>query len=160
MTFETFDQSDEETWHDQQKYKNKNRDKEKDNAWQWQIPLENTSIQRAILETCDLRDIWSKKWGDMIWATIRQRQRQRNPLWPLRTEFFVTWQLRVTLDGIRNSCDVCPITLFYPYWHPRPGSGGNIQRIFCLAAVVLMPLASSQAENAAIQFWSKEEDFL
>ena len=33
--------------------------------------------QRAILETCDLWDIWSEWWGDMTWPTKRQWQRQR-----------------------------------------------------------------------------------
>ena len=118
-------------------------------------------LQRLILETCDLWDIWSKWWGEMTWPTKKQwqwqiqRQRQwqihleNNPrhLWPLRhlirmirgheltnnntvtktipqtcdirdtnynsdnwePEFmttFVAWQLRATLDSIRNSCDV------------------------------------------------------
>ena len=31
MTFETFDQSDEETWHDQKKDNDKDKDKDKDN---------------------------------------------------------------------------------------------------------------------------------
>ena len=31
VTFETFDQSDEETWHDQQKYSYKDKDKDNDN---------------------------------------------------------------------------------------------------------------------------------
>ena len=33
--------------------------------------------QRAILETCDLWDIWSEWWGDMTWPKKRQWQRQR-----------------------------------------------------------------------------------
>ena len=32
--------------------------------------------QRAILETCDLWDIWSEWWGYMTWPTKRQWQRQ------------------------------------------------------------------------------------
>ena len=48
MTFETFDQSDEETWPDQKKHwKDKYKDKDNDK--------DITELhQRAILETCDL----------------------------------------------------------------------------------------------------------
>ena len=140
-------------------------------------------LQRAILETCDLWDIWSEWWGDMNWPKrnndkykdkdndkdkdiLRAHSKSdRRDLWPLRhlinvirthdltkkretmtktkkmtktktntfkhlqrailwtcdfwdTDYisdnwepesmtiFVTWQLRVTLDSIRNSCDV------------------------------------------------------
>ena len=41
-------------------------------------------LQWAILETCDLWDIWSEWWGDMTrpkkrqWQRQRQRQRQRH----------------------------------------------------------------------------------
>ena len=40
-------------------------------------------LQRAILETCDLWDIWSEWWGDMTWPTKRQwkRQIQRKRQW-------------------------------------------------------------------------------
>ena len=34
-------------------------------------------LQRAIIETCELWDIWSEWWGDMTWPTKRQLQRQR-----------------------------------------------------------------------------------
>ena len=129
-------------------------------------------IQRAILDTCDLWDIWSEWWGDITWPTKRQWQRQiqKNTnamtnifrehiqratcdLWDIWSEWLwymtwptkrqllkqwqiqiqrpwqrhdkvskivyisdswepdfrtiiLTWQLRVTLDSIRNSCDV------------------------------------------------------
>ena len=33
-------------------------------------------LQRAILETCDLWDIWSEWWGDKTWPKKRQGQRQ------------------------------------------------------------------------------------
>ena len=45
--------------------------------WQWQT--QNTfreHLQSAILETCDIWDIWSEWWGDMTWLTKRQCQRQ------------------------------------------------------------------------------------
>ena len=38
-------------------------------------------LQRAILETCDLWDIWSKWWGDMTWPTKSQWDRQRQRQW-------------------------------------------------------------------------------
>ena len=75
-------------------------------------------LQRAILETCDLCDIWSEWWGHMIQPTKRQRQIHLDTydLWHIvynsdnwEPEFmtvFVNWQLRVTVDSIRNSCDV------------------------------------------------------
>ena len=61
VTFETFDQSDEETWPDQKKHwKDKYKDKDNDK--------DITELhQRAILETCDLWHIWSEWWEDMTW---------------------------------------------------------------------------------------------
>ena len=57
-------------------------------------------LQRAILETCDLWDIWSEWWGDMTWPTKRQRQRQtqtqRQP-WKL-----VTFETLITILTIEN----------------------------------------------------------
>ena len=53
MTFETFDQSDEGTFPDQQKDNDKDKDKDKDKA----MTKTNTfreHLQRATLETCDL----------------------------------------------------------------------------------------------------------
>ena len=49
--------------------------------------------QRVILETYDLWDIWSERWGDMTWPTKRQwqRQKQRQTMrwgemtWPKKT---------------------------------------------------------------------------
>ena len=79
-------------------------------------------IQRATQETCDLWDIWSEWWGDMCWQfwqflhcwTILTMT--MIILWDIdynsdnwKPDFmtiFVTWQLRVTLDSICNSCDV------------------------------------------------------
>ena len=83
-------------------------------------------LQRATLETCDLWDIWSEWWGDMTRPEKRQWQRRRQRQWEIHLEtcdlwdtvyisdnwepgfmtIFVTWQLRVTRDSIRNSCDV------------------------------------------------------
>ena len=161
VTFELFDQSDEETRPDQKTYlpiylegtaqiTARNCQEPPDNR---QEP--GTFIfdkQRATLKakkTCDFWDRWSKWWGNMTWPTIwqyltmliivdnfyscwynydnywtflknfttksqqhEQRQWQRQS-WDnsdnWETEFmtiFVAWQLRVTLDSIRNSCDV------------------------------------------------------
>ena len=96
-------------------------------------------IQIVIQETCDFWDIWSEWWGDMTWSTKRQllkQQKRQSQLqidrpWQthdmvcklewfflhfrqLRTwiqEIIVTWQSRVTLDSICNSCDVWPIPM-------------------------------------------------
>ena len=79
MTFETFDQSDEETWpnqkkdNDRDKYNDKYKDSDKEK-----------------LLTCD---IWDTYYNYDNWE-------------PEFMTIFVTWQLRVTLDSIRNSCDV------------------------------------------------------
>ena len=75
MTFETSDQSDEETWDDQQKDNDKDNDKDKDsnndndNEWWGDMTWLKLTLtitmpfrehpQTAILETCDLRlDTW------------------------------------------------------------------------------------------------------
>ena len=88
MTFETFVQGDEKTWHDQNKLtktntKTKKMAKTKTNTF-WEHLL------RAILETCD---IWDTGYNSDNWE-------------PEFMTIFVTWQLIVTLDSIRNSCDV------------------------------------------------------
>ena len=61
MTFETFDQSDEGTWLDQQK------DKRTKTKTMTETNTFREHLQRATLETCDLWDIWSEWWGDMTW---------------------------------------------------------------------------------------------
>ena len=68
--------------------------------------------QDAILETCDLYDIQSDEvtWPDQkkplrccdIWDTDYNTDNWE----PEFMTIFVTWQLIVTLDSIRNSCDV------------------------------------------------------
>ena len=73
VTLKTFNQRDEETWPDQKKTMTKTNTKTKT------MTKTNTfreHLQRAILETCDLWDIWSEWWGDMTWPTKRQWQRQ------------------------------------------------------------------------------------
>ena len=70
MTFETFDQSDEETWFDQQKNKQddkdkyNDKDKEKDKDKDKYI---SEHLQRAILETCDVFSTIENlnSWTDM-----------------------------------------------------------------------------------------------
>ena len=76
MTFEIFVQSDEKTWHDQKKI---DKDKYKD-----------------ILSTpskSNPRDLWHLRYWLQYWE-------------PRFMTIFVTWELIVTLDSIRNSCDV------------------------------------------------------
>ena len=77
MTFETPDQSDEEKWPDQKKHSDKDKYKDKDS-------------DKAKLLTCDT---WDTDYNFENWE-------------PEFMIIFVTWQLRVTLDSIRNSCDV------------------------------------------------------
>ena len=89
MTFERFVQSDEETWHDPKKLtktKTKTKTMTKTKIF-WEHLL------RAILETCD---IWDTEYNSDNWE-------------PEFMTIFVTWQLIVTLDSIRNSCDVLSI---------------------------------------------------
>ena len=76
MTFETFNQSDGGTWPDQQKDNEKDKGKDKDNY-------------KDNLVTCD---IWDTDYNSDNWE-------------PEFMTTFVTWQSRVTLDSIRNSCD-------------------------------------------------------
>ena len=81
MTVETFDQRDEATWRWQWQI-------QRQRQWQRQINWEH--LQRAILVTCD---IWDTDYISDNWE-------------PEFMTIFVTWQSRVTLDSIRNSCDV------------------------------------------------------
>ena len=93
VAFETLDQSDEETWPDQQK------DKDKDKEWWGDMTWPKLTItmtfrehpQRAILETCDLWDIWSEWWGDMTWPKKRQRQ------WQIQRQR--QWQRQIHLES-------------------------------------------------------------
>ena len=130
MTFETFDQSDEKTWPDQRKDNDmtKKKIKTKTNTFR-------ELHQRAILKTCDRWDIWSDLWGDLNWPKkdndkYKDKDSGNDKLltcdiwdtdhnydnWePKFIIIFVTWQLRVTLDSVRNSCDV-----YYYYGAPIP----------------------------------------
>ena len=56
----------------------------------WQIVFAILAIEKTILETCD---IWHTDYNFDNWE-------------PEFMTIFVTWQLIVTLDSIRNSCDV------------------------------------------------------
>ena len=79
MAIEKCDESNEETLPDQQKDKDKDKDDDKDKD----------------------NDKDKDKDKDREW------QRQNSENWePEIMTIFVTWQLIVTLDSIRNSCDV------------------------------------------------------
>ena len=67
----------------------------------------------AILETFDLYDICSEWWGDLTWpkkalrcCDIWDTDYNTDNWEPEFMTIFVIWQLIVTLDSIRNSCDV------------------------------------------------------
>ena len=96
VTFETFDQSDEETRPVQQKDNDKDKynDKYKDNGKEFR-----QHHQRAVLETCDLRlDTWDTDYIADNW----EQQLHCDP-----------W-VKSDGDSIRNSCDVYEI--------PNPGN--------------------------------------
>ena len=139
MTFKTFDQSDKGKWPYQKKTMTKTDKKTKTmtktfrehlqraipetcdlcNIWsEWwgdmtrpkreTITMTNTEtetmtktntfredLQRAILETCE---IWDTDYNFDNWE-------------PGFMTICVTWQLRVTLDSIRNSCDVWTLNI-------------------------------------------------
>ena len=79
MTFGTFDQSDEETWPDQKR-----------STYLHTYISIREHPKGAIIGTCD---IWDTDYNTDNWE-------------PGFMTIFVTWQLIVTLDSIRNSCDV------------------------------------------------------
>ena len=57
--------------------------------------------QRVILQTYDLWDIWSERWGDMTWPTKRQWQRQIQ--WKRQRQ----WQLQKHPQRtISEPCDI------------------------------------------------------
>ena len=71
------------------------------------------TMSDAILETFDLYDICSEWWGDLTWpkkalrcCDIWDTDYNTDNWEPEFMTFFVTWQLIVTLDSIRNSCNV------------------------------------------------------
>ena len=74
----------------------------------------------AILETFDLYDICSEWWGDLTWpkkalrcCDIWDTDYNTDNWEPEFMTFFVAWQLIVTLDSIRNSCDVLYSKFFF-----------------------------------------------
>ena len=92
MTFETFDQRDEKT--SLPTYKPTHLPTYLPTYLTTYLPtyvppLDNT-LKGAIIETCD---IWDTDYNTDNWE-------------PGFMTFFVTWQLIVALDSIRNSCDV------------------------------------------------------
>ena len=79
VTFRTFDQSDEETWPDQKR-----------STYLHTYISIREHPKGAIIGTCD---IWDTDYNTNNWV-------------PGFMKIFITWQLIVTLDSIRNSCDV------------------------------------------------------
>ena len=134
MTFDTFDQSDEATWPDQKTTMTKTNTKTKT------ITKTNTfreHLQRAILETCDLWDIWLKRWGDMTMTmtntktkTMTKTNTLRAPsksdpsdLWHLR-HWLHFWQLRTWIPD-----NLCYLTI-------KSDTGQHSQFLRCLYAVI------------------------
>ena len=70
------------------------------------------TIEKTILETCD---IWDTGYKSDNWE-------------PEFVTIFFTWQLIVTLDSIRNSCDVSPDRFWYPYIKFTTTTGGGGRR--------------------------------
>ena len=112
--------------------------------------------QRAILDNCDLWDIWWEWWGDMTWPntstmTITLSITNTIPVtcynwhtdynsdnWePGLMNICVTWQLRVTLDSIRNSCNV---------WTKKQNPP-SFSLLECMALPVPLSLALSLAKG-------------
>ena len=68
----------------------------------------------------DLYDICSEWWGDLTWpkkplrcCDIWDTDYNTDNWEPEFMTIFVIWQLIVTLDSIRNSCDVLQIRIFH-----------------------------------------------
>ena len=114
LTFETFDQSDEETWPDQKKTMTKAKAKTKTKT----VTKTNTyreHLQRAILETCDLWNIWSEWWGDMTISDNFDNSENFKNFWQL-------WQFLTTLisfDNFDNPRDLWLLRLWWQFWQLR-----------------------------------------
>ena len=108
MTSETFDQIDEETWPDQKNDNDEDKYTDKDN-------------DTDKLLTCD---IWDTDYNYDNWE-------------PEFMTIFVTWQLRVKRDSIRNSCDICVTEARVCFRNPTnsqiksPESGSCFKSIAC-----------------------------
>ena len=121
MTFETFDQSYEKTWHDQKKMTNTKTKTKTMTKTFWEHLL------RAILETCDLWDICSEWWEDMTWPKNWQRQIQRQ--WQRQRQrqrhlrhWLQFWQLRTWIHD-----NLCDLTI-------KSNTGQHLQFLRCILA--------------------------
>ena len=107
VTFEIFDQSDEETWPDQHFYIFNNSDhfynlNNFNLVFQfWQLTTIDDHFHNSDNCFCHFNN-WKNNPGD-LWDTDYNSDNWE----PEFMTIFVTWQLIVTLDSIRNSCDVC-----------------------------------------------------
>ena len=81
VTFETFDQSDEEIWPDQKNRQMKTTNINTKTTIMTKTYTFRDHLHGAILETCDLCNIRSEWWGDMNWPRERQWQRQIQRQW-------------------------------------------------------------------------------
>ena len=102
VTFGTFDQSDEETWHDQKR----------STYLHTYIPTYlPTYLVPTYLETCDLWDIWSEWWGDMTWLK-KSTYLQGVLTWHDQKIYLSTY-----LTTLENTCDNWDIWSAVMIWH-------------------------------------------
>ena len=80
-------------------------------------------LERAMLVTCD---IWDTGYISDSWELEFM-------------SIFVTWQLRVTLDSIRNSCDVYLLISSLSLWKPSSMWGPKFGFKFNLALLEITP---------------------
>ena len=90
-------------------------------------------LQRAILETCDLWDIWSEWWGDTTWPTkiLWQRQRQRQWQWQrqrLRYMGTVHWALWASNNSLTQFGAPAPEWVILAGWKGTQGQMPSYMR--------------------------------
>ena len=110
MTFETFDQRDEETWPDQQKENEKDNEKKTKTM----TMTFRERLQRAPPETCNFWHFWSEWWGDITWLAKRQWQRQIQ--WKRQRQ----WQLQKHPQRtISETCGLCDTGYISDNWEQQ-----------------------------------------
>ena len=175
VTFETY----EETWHDQQ-FNNVEFFYNVDNFNHFLKFWHFLTIMTIVITLTIIDSFW--QWlqfqpflRDMTYTNKRQQQQKDNdkdnPM-TCDTDYnsenwepeFMTWQLRVTLDSIRNSCDnlylmaslklwkyllanAAETMLVVSWWQLQCQNGWHLQTISTFATVVRIGLKNSQQES-------------